>query len=121
VKDEMIRRLVLMAMLTGFCGCANTPTAPVVNIPPGKISVLPAADLRDVLADLANAHNDKIELSFWVSTPLRPVDDPFRPFFQHMGTQNKQLLGRQGFLWASPKADGRSAGERNSSRRSGGF
>jgi hypothetical protein len=50
-------------------------------------------ELRDVLADMAHAHNDKVKLSWWVSTPLRPVDPPFRPFFDNMGKQNKQLLG----------------------------
>jgi hypothetical protein len=53
---------------------------------------LSSQDLRDVLADMANSHNDKVKLSWWVSTPLRPVDPPFRPFFENMGKQNKELL-----------------------------
>src|SRR3954470_22077941 len=51
-----------------------------------------ASDLRDILSDLAKGHDDDIKLSWWVSTPLRPVDAPFKSFYTNMGVQHKELL-----------------------------
>ena len=50
-----------------------------------------ATDLRDILADLAKAHADKIRLSGWAGTPFLPVNGAFKPFFQNMSKQNKEL------------------------------
>ncbi len=56
-------------------------------------------DLRDVLSMLARAHQQKTELAFYTSTPLRPVDQPFKQFFRNMGDVQGDLL-KQLKRWA---------------------
>lgn len=69
----------------------------------GTLSELSPSDLRDLLADFGNAHHDKVQLAWWASTPLRPVDATFKPFFSEMGQRNKELLAE---LEAYAKARG---------------
>ncbi|MCL2647092.1 MAG: hypothetical protein FWD61_08815 [Phycisphaerales bacterium] len=78
----MHRFVIAMLALFTLLSCQHAATQPSNS----------STELRGVLADLANSHNDKIKLALWVSTPFRPVEAPFRPFFNNMGTQNKQLL-----------------------------
>src|SRR6185503_16479045 len=52
-----------------------------------------AAELRGLLADLARAHEQKLQLAFYVSLPWQRVDAPFDAFFSNMGKVQKELLG----------------------------
>jgi len=78
--------IILASLILLGVGCCHHPITPPTLTPD------PQTELRTALATLANAHNDKIKLAFWTSTPLRPIDAPFKPFFTNMATQNKQLL-----------------------------
>jgi len=80
----MNRFVITLLTLFALLGCQHPTTTPNLTTN--------STELRDILASLANSHNDKIKLALWTSTPFRPVDAPFRPFFANMGTQNKQLL-----------------------------
>src|SRR4051812_20290531 len=86
-----MKRYLILAVSLFVGGCAIAPPAQTIVTPPGAISTLSDADLREVLADFANAHQDKIELAFWVSTPLRSIDPQFKSFFDRMGRENKAL------------------------------
>ena len=86
----MIRFFLALLISLILLSCQRTVISqPNLIVPPSTLS---ASELRDILATLANSHNDKIKLALWVSTPLRPVDAPFRPFFANMGKHNKQLF-----------------------------
>jgi len=61
--------------------------------PAEALSTIKAEDLRDLLADMEKAHEDKIRLSGWAGTPFLPVKGDFKPFFSEMSRQNKELSG----------------------------
>jgi len=69
-----------------------TRVAAKAAAPGPAIADIPAAELRSVLADLARAHEQKTQLAWYVSTPLRSIDAPFKPFYAKMGQQEKDLL-----------------------------
>src|ERR1035437_6978454 len=67
------------------------PDAPPASAPSdiGAAAAIAPEELRGILADMAHSHGDKIKLAWWGSTPLRPVEPPFRPFFEHTGNKTK--------------------------------
>jgi hypothetical protein len=78
--------LTLLAVLTA-CQTAPKPSA-------GKSSPyadLPPAELRDVLAELANAHGQKLQLATFLNLPFMGVDEPFKDFFSKMESQQREL------------------------------
>jgi hypothetical protein len=62
---------------------ADSTTSPWAN--------LPAAELRNVLAELANAHAQKRQLVALLSMPFMGVDEPFKDFFSKMSTLQREL------------------------------
>jgi hypothetical protein len=52
---------------------------------------LPPAELRDLLAELSNAHAQKQHLVLLLSVPFMGVDEPFKDFFSKMNTQQREL------------------------------
>jgi hypothetical protein len=97
----MLGALVACALVAG---CAGGPTRThtggqaATQAGSGEVN----ADVRDVLSMLARAHSQKTELAFYTSTPLRPVDPPFKAFFSNMGQVQGDLL-RQLKKWASER------------------
>jgi hypothetical protein len=61
---------------------------------PAGLADVPGAELRDVLSELARAHEQKGMLTTWVAMPLvgPPVSAGVRPFYQHMGPRQAELL-----------------------------
>jgi hypothetical protein len=85
----------VLVMLGGIAGCHGnpSPSAGMASATQAEaLAQIPDSELRDVLAGMARAHGQKIQLAWWASTPLRPVDGAFRPFFEKMGTEQKGLL-----------------------------
>ncbi|HVX84223.1 MAG TPA: hypothetical protein VH253_05355 [Phycisphaerae bacterium] len=82
--------MLITVLLAGCAGQQAHPRTRPATQPATPQAMTP--DLRDVLASLARAHQQKTELAFYTSTPLRPVDEPFKQFFKTMGDVQGDLL-----------------------------
>lgn len=78
----------LIFLLLGGCQIAKVPAVGLA----GQAGEIDAAELRSVLADLARAHDQKLQLAFYVSLPWQRMDAPFDAFFSNMGKVQKELL-----------------------------
>ena len=92
------RCAVLAALIGTIGGCQGLEKKPAggaaTQAVAGGVTAggMSATELRDVLADLGRAHGQKVQLAWWVSTPLRPVSPQFVKFYENMGVQQKELL-----------------------------
>lgn len=92
------RTFILLAILLVFLPACHA----TIRQPPAGASAyadIPSGDLRDNLADMARAHDQKVQLAFYVSLPWVGVDAPFRDFYTHMSEQQRDL-GTQLRAWA---------------------
>lgn len=80
-----------------LAACQTAPAPVVVQATP--LADMPAAELRDVLSELANAHDQKLQLAGFLNLPLMGVDAPFKDFFSNMNTQQRELKA-QLHAWA---------------------
>ncbi len=84
------------ATALSFClalaACQTAPPPTTGKAVTNDVADFAPADLRDTLAGLARAHQQKVQLAFYVSTPLRTIDAPFKPFYANMGKQQADLL-----------------------------
>ncbi|HUO07228.1 MAG TPA: hypothetical protein VM008_02775 [Phycisphaerae bacterium] len=96
--------LSIVATLLFIGGCQTGARSegnetPVTQSQPAEASQTQAStaasmstsDLRDALVELDKGHHDKMKLAFWVSTPFKSVDPAFKPFYQNMAKQQKEL------------------------------
>jgi hypothetical protein len=99
---RMCLSIVATALLLGGCQTAarsqdeETPAAQSQPAATGDsqsraVASISPAELRDALAELDKGHHDKMKLAFWVSTPFKSVDPVFKPFYQNMAKQQKEL------------------------------
>ncbi len=87
-------RCAVFAVLIGVIGgCQGLEKKPAGGVATQEVTGegVSATELRDVLADLGRAHGQKVQLAWWVSTPLRPVSPQFVKFYENMGVQQKEL------------------------------
>src|SRR4051812_34759366 len=87
-----IHTCILVALVAIGCRQHELASAAPAPVSANLFADIPTAELRDVLADLARAHEQKTQLAFYVSTPLRTIDPQFKPFYTKMGEQQKALL-----------------------------
>lgn len=70
---------------------SNSQTIMLVN--EEKTSVV-TPDTRDMLADLAKGHQDKIQLAWYATSIFRTLQPPVKEFAIHMGKEHKDLYER---------------------------
>jgi hypothetical protein len=75
--------MLLLAACQGLPRSAEGPVSPWADLPP--------TELHDVLAELANAHSQKLQLGLFLSLPFMGVDEPFKDFFSKMNSQQREL------------------------------
>jgi hypothetical protein len=82
-----------LVLVAGGCQSASLAQNHAATQPRHVLADVAPAELRDILAGMSRSHGQKIELAFWVGTPLMPVTAPFKPFFSTMGTTQALLQG----------------------------
>lgn len=80
-------------VLTVLAACQGVRRQPAGGpaAPTPTLADIPPAELRDVLAELANAHDQKVQLAFYISLPWKGVDVPFKDFYPKMSAQQGEL------------------------------
>src|SRR4051794_12146196 len=73
--------LLLTALLAAACQQPTKPGSPIAA----------DNDLRDTLAAMARAHDQKTQLAFYESLPWQRTAEPFHTFFVNMGKSQREL------------------------------
>ena len=79
--------LAFACLALAACQTTPPPSAALAS----ALATIPQAELRDLLAELNNAHSQKQQLSFLMTLPLVGADAPFKEFFTSMAAQQAAL------------------------------